>query len=324
MGHARLAPVALVVLASCGRLEYDPSLDGGVTPLDTSSDTRSTTDAPADASIADAGADASADAPGDRDRDGVVDAVDNCPSTPNPSQHDEDGHTVGDGCDGCPHLADPLQPDADGDGVDDGCDPEADEDNDIVSFLPFDGTPLPAAWRFDVEPGVPLTQRFEDDELVLGVPGSRLGALLATAPADESCLVATEAVLDVIEPVGFGPVRNFSIVDHFVPPLGMEDGVFAGPLDEIDDPADANLRILVLEDGGNLGSINFPEPSYGAVLATGIPYDLVYTRRGPVREARTTQPIAITTSGTRAGAGGDIGLRIRGITARFRYLIVID
>ena len=50
----------------------------------------------------------------DTDGDGVPDASDNCPYTPNPDQADADHDGVGDACDACP--ADPLN-DADGDGV---------------------------------------------------------------------------------------------------------------------------------------------------------------------------------------------------------------
>jgi hypothetical protein len=47
----------------------------------------------------------------DADGDGVIDGVDNCPATPNPSQSDADGDTTGDACDTCT--------DTDGDGFGD-------------------------------------------------------------------------------------------------------------------------------------------------------------------------------------------------------------
>ncbi len=43
----------------------------------------------------------------DADGDGICDAADNCPSTPNASQADSDGDGVGNACDGCPN--DPLK-----------------------------------------------------------------------------------------------------------------------------------------------------------------------------------------------------------------------
>jgi hypothetical protein len=57
----------------------------------------------------------------DLDGDGVSDASDNCPDTPNPDQADRDGDSVGDACDNCPALANANQADADHDGIGDAC-----------------------------------------------------------------------------------------------------------------------------------------------------------------------------------------------------------
>ena len=57
----------------------------------------------------------------DTDADGVPDASDNCPATPNADQADADGDGVGDACDNCPDLANAGQQDTDGDGVGDAC-----------------------------------------------------------------------------------------------------------------------------------------------------------------------------------------------------------
>ena len=78
----------------------------------------------------------------DTDDDGVVDAEDNCPSVPNPSQVNSDSDGLGDACDACPNdwandadgdglcadvdncdwAANPDQSDLDGDGWGDVCD----------------------------------------------------------------------------------------------------------------------------------------------------------------------------------------------------------
>jgi hypothetical protein len=81
----------------------------------------------------------------DQDVDGILDAVDNCPTVPNHDQADTDNDGIGDACDtctdtdgdlfgnpgfaantcpvdNCPVTANPLQEDADGDGVGDVCD----------------------------------------------------------------------------------------------------------------------------------------------------------------------------------------------------------
>jgi hypothetical protein len=80
-------------------------------------------------------------APVDTDGDGVFDATDNCPLTPNPTQGDADGDGQGDACDpdddndgavdvsdNCPLSANPDQADTDADGLGNGCDPDDDND----------------------------------------------------------------------------------------------------------------------------------------------------------------------------------------------------
>ena len=87
----------------------------------------------------------------DRDRDGVLDAEDDCPDDSNPGQEDGDGDHVGDVCDVCPLQADPLQADADGDRSGDACDSCNDPDHDgfgsdgpIPLTCPADNCPVHA------------------------------------------------------------------------------------------------------------------------------------------------------------------------------------
>jgi|GEM_PF-977692 exonuclease III len=80
-------------------------------------------------------------APGDQDLDGLMDDVDNCPETFNPTQTDTDGDGLGDACDpdldgdgdlndfdNCPYTPNANQSDLDGDGIGDACDPDIDGD----------------------------------------------------------------------------------------------------------------------------------------------------------------------------------------------------
>ena len=75
---------------------------------------------------------------GDSDSDGVNDALDQCPNTPNGASVDSDGCAESqkdpdnDGItgvnDNCPNTANPNQADLDGDGIGDACDPDVDGD----------------------------------------------------------------------------------------------------------------------------------------------------------------------------------------------------
>ncbi len=70
---------------------------------------------------------------GDADGDGIADAADNCPNTPNRDQLDTDGDGVGDSCDVCPGFDDTI--DTDGDGVPDGCDTGDNDGDGVVDEL---------------------------------------------------------------------------------------------------------------------------------------------------------------------------------------------
>lgn len=76
----------------------------------------------------------------DSDRDGVVDASDNCPEVFNDDQADEDGDGAGNLCDNCPLVANADQQDiGDGDGVGDRCDPHPIDAHDcLIVFDSFD------------------------------------------------------------------------------------------------------------------------------------------------------------------------------------------
>ena len=70
---------------------------------------------------------------GDLDNDGVEDTIDNCPGALNPRQVDTDQDGVGDACDNCPWASNSDQTDTDGDGDGDVCEPpDSDMDGDGI------------------------------------------------------------------------------------------------------------------------------------------------------------------------------------------------
>ena len=101
----------------------------------------------ADARLIDAMlADAAPDANPDLDGDGVPNAIDNCPTVPNPGQENEDGDRFGDACDSCPAYAHDTPSDPDGDGVSDECDPRPNTPGDAIVLFEGFHAGVPAGW----------------------------------------------------------------------------------------------------------------------------------------------------------------------------------
>lgn len=83
----------------------------------------------------------------DRDSDGIPDAVDNCPDTPNDDQADFDQDQIGDICDLCPLDRDD-QTDTDGDRIGDACDPNPGAIDCLILVDTFgDPTTFASHWR---------------------------------------------------------------------------------------------------------------------------------------------------------------------------------
>ncbi len=82
--------------------------------------------------------------PSDVDGDGIPNASDNCPTTPNPTQANEDGDALGDACDPCPPYTDNT--DGDGDGVGDLCDPNPTTAGDHLALFEGFSDGIPASW----------------------------------------------------------------------------------------------------------------------------------------------------------------------------------
>ncbi|MBW2233100.1 MAG: thrombospondin type 3 repeat-containing protein [Deltaproteobacteria bacterium] len=121
----------------------------------------------------------SLECPPDSDGDGVEDAIDNCPTDPNPLQEDGDSDTVGDVCDNCPGLDNLDQADADGDSVGDLCDNcpadgnpiQTDDDGDTYGAACDCDDTNPALWECNtpVGPG-PVTVTDPTDTVTVIIP----------------------------------------------------------------------------------------------------------------------------------------------------------
>jgi hypothetical protein len=99
----------------------------------------------------------------DTDGDGKNDSVDNCRTTANPDQANEDADAFGDVCDPCPPLATFIMngqmvdanADGDGDGVGNGCDPNPTSNRERIKLFegfaaatPPAGTSTAGTWTF--------------------------------------------------------------------------------------------------------------------------------------------------------------------------------
>jgi hypothetical protein len=65
----------------------------------------------------------------DQDGDGVRNALDNCPTTSNANQQNDDSDAPGNACDNCPTTTNPVQADSDNDGIGSACDTEGPSPN---------------------------------------------------------------------------------------------------------------------------------------------------------------------------------------------------
>jgi hypothetical protein len=119
----------------------------------------------------------------DGDGDGVCDADDNCPTTPNPDQADRDGDGVGDVCDNCPDVPNPGQEDSNGNGIGDACEDEPGVRCDIDGDEDVDSADINAIVAARRTPAAsPLDPRDNDGDGTITVLDARQCVLLCTRP----------------------------------------------------------------------------------------------------------------------------------------------
>ncbi len=239
--------------------------------------------------------------PGDRDNDGVPDATDRCPDTPDTKQYNEDGDAFGDVCDPCPVSSNNI--DGDGDGVGDDCDPNPAVGGDkIVLFEGFNGG-VPMGW--------PAT----------GTWGAVTGAVTVTVGANTDAFlgppVNADATSTVIAAFVSGTNVPTSNAGFGVAHAAQGEGVLCGLIAE-------NGRLLALIDIDTDGF--FDTVQYAWTNQTA--YITGQVRRGNGFSCYSVDPQGA--SRNVMGNGGEVPpqaqlqLRSRGISGRFLWLLHVD
>ena len=162
----------------------------------------------------------------DDDNDGVADTTDNCHYVPNASQKDTDGDFYGDACDTCPTVASNINTDTDKDGLGNPCD--SDDDNDGIPDSEDLCPTTPGMWECLRMPPI------VDDDFVVGFL-SRFPIPNCIMCGGEYLQPGTEVIADVSLPVGF----RARIVDSAGNTLAKGKALTGGKLSLAFEPAPA-------------------------------------------------------------------------------------
>jgi hypothetical protein len=259
-------------------------------------------------SVGDGGLDSEApavDAPVDRDHDGILDAIDNCPDVANPSQVDEDSDGLGDVCDPCPPFAD--NQDADGDGVGDACDPDPAVAGDTI--VAFDGfaDALSGSWT------VMGTFTMTGGEGVLSATDTSTSLLVRPSPAGAHVEIRAAFVIDSITATGLN-LGSISMVERMQP---NTDKSITCQLAGLAAGTQEYLRIFDTASSAEVASATY-------AFAPGDAKELRLGRDETTYTCSIASPSA-TLHGTAAfaPASPQIGLRVHGAVARWRWVMLV-
>lgn len=293
-----LTLVALLAIYGCG----DATL-GGPCSLDEPCDDGEVCD------VGNPGGGKCLPAGGDVDNDGLPNDRDFCHRAPG-GAFDEDGDLLGDSCDPCPIARPPDAPDPDGDAVDSPCDPDPSTPGDTIAVFEGFNEGIPASWLRSTG----ATWEPRGGEVVgTAADPSTLGTLTAPVP-----LVTTRmAVLAQyrIDATDATATQNFSgVIAIDRRPAGVAailcGGARAGGMDNLllDTDTGASSKLLAgLFDPASLYRVALRLE--GAQAACALQADAVM------------DAVQASTGGE---APSEAGLAIRGVTARFQYLLVVQ
>lgn len=253
------------------------------------------------------------DGPADLDGDGLLNAADNCPTTANADQADDESDGVGDVCDPCPVNANNV--DGDGDGVGDVCDPNPNVAGDsIILFESFRAGVRPAGW-FSDGPG---TWTYIGGEARVQLGGAQVGALRTNLPVTPKTTAITSVIIDDTN----GPDYSAGLANPFTSAYhgsyctlyrGTGDGNGGGSIVSL-----YNLTADAVIDDANL------------TWDRNVPYVLIAHRDGTDNDclvANASGTLLASPSGpnTSSHAGSQtVALRGQGVTARFAFLLIVQ
>jgi len=244
--------------------------------------------------------------PTDLDGDGIPNTADNCPTTPNPQQENEDSDAFGDACDPCPPIADDAPPDSDSDGVADACDPRPTQGGDTIVLFEGFHAALPGGWN---QSG---TWTIASDAASTDATGGRATLTIAGATTGHVS-VSTAFTLDALNGSADASVGVVDAYDHTASP---RKGVHCHLTDW---GSSSPLAVVPLHDA--------PEHDAPYQITVGRSYTLQQRHDGSnytcSAQSGAAQQTVTVTSGL-APATPEVGFRITHAAATFKWLLVVS
>jgi hypothetical protein len=261
----------------------------------------------------------------DSDSDTIKDDVDNCRFDPNPDQNDEDGDLLGDVCDPCPPYrvyvkngtsADANE-DADGDGVGDGCDPAPGTPGDkLVLFTGFKVMP---ANTVITPPSTIGSWVLANNRISASVDAATSSQLIfsPTLATNKQHWVSARVQVDAL--TVSGNPRGAGVMDDWDAANGS--GVTCMHGDKDASGIDAMIAFSNTSGDNSVDAVPF------AALGQAVDLRFTHVTNSPsVNCAATSGALGVLVSGSVPFqmATGDVGLHLRGATAQWEWLMIVE